>query len=470
MTVIIVWFRNDLRMHDHPALATAMADADTVIPVFIFNDEILHSRHSSANRNRFLLESLEDLQAGLQVGGSNLVIRSGNAAEQLRQLAVKTGAEAVYYSADYTPYAIKRDKTVKAELGLDKIAFRGFPGRLAVSNLDALHTKTDTTHKMFTPFYNNWQQVGRRDVAQLPSKLPALPTGLDTGQLPSLVTIAGDGLLSPGVLHGGETAARLRLKVFLQDAVIHYREANNIMALAGTSRLSSYLHFGCLSPREIETMLPSSEGATAWHRQLAWREFYHYILFKFPANANQEFQERYHGMEWDDNPAFLKAWQDGQTGYPIVDASMRQLLQEGWMHNRARLIVGSFLTKDLWLDWRAGEQHFMRLLIDGDQSNNNGNWQWIASVGVDPAPVFRRLYNPTLQQKNFDPDGAYVRQFVPELKDVPDEYLAEPWTMPVVLQQRVGCVIGKNYPAPIVDHKAARLKALDRYREAATRL
>jgi len=216
-------------------------------------------------------------------------------------------------------------------------------------------------------------------------------------------------------------------------------------------------------------MLPSSAGAAAWHRQLCWREFYHYILFKFPANAQQEFQERYHDMKWDNNKIYLAAWQDGRTGYPVVDASMRQLLDEGWMHNRARLIVGSFLTKDLWLDWRLGEQHFMRLLIDGDESNNNGNWQWIASVGVDPAPVFRRLYNPSLQQKNFDPDGAYVRKFVPELKNVPDKYLAEPWTMPKDVQIDVGCIIGQDYPAPIVDHKAARVAALDHYRHASAK-
>ena len=469
MKAIIVWFRNDLRLHDHPALVTALADADTVIPVFILNDAILHGRHGSANRNRFLLESLEDLATNLQARGSHLVIRSGDAAEQLPLLAKETGAEAIYYSADYTPYAIKRDKTVKAELAKQALGFRGFPGRLAVSGLDALHTKAGTTHKIFTPFFKNWLQVQRRALAVLPARLPAMPSQLNVGSLPSVKDLSGDGELSPNVLAGGETQARQRLQTWLEGGVKDYQETNNIMALAGTSRLSSYLHFGCLSPREIETMLPSSAGAAAWHRQLCWREFYHYILFKFPANAQQEFQERYHDMKWDNNKIYLAAWQDGRTGYPVVDASMRQLLDEGWMHNRARLIVGSFLTKDLWLDWRLGEQHFMRLLIDGDESNNNGNWQWIASVGVDPAPVFRRLYNPSLQQKNFDPDGVYVRKFVPELKNVPDKYLAEPWTMPKDVQVDVGCIIGQDYPAPIVDHKAARVAALDHYRQASAK-
>ena len=466
MKAIIVWLRNDLRVHDHPALVTAVADAEMVIPVFILNDAILHGRHGSANRNRFLLESLADLAASLQALGSDLVIRSGNAAEELQKLATETGAEAVYYSADYTPYAIKRDKTVKAALATQDLGFRGFPGRLAVSGLDALHTKAGTTHKIFTPFFKNWLQVQRRGLAILPTKLTVLPPNLEVGSVPTIKDTLDEGQLSPKVLRGGETQARERLESWLKVGVQDYQATNNIMALQGTSRLSSYLHFGCLSPREIETMLPSSAGAAAWHRQLCWREFYHYILFKFPANAQQEFQERYHDMPWDNNKIYLAAWAEGRTGYPVVDASMRQLLEEGWMHNRARLIVGSFLTKDLWLDWRLGEQHFMRWLIDGDECNNNGNWQWIASVGVDPAPVFRRLYNPSSQQKNHDPGGAYVRKFVPELMNVPDKYLAEPWTMPKEMQVEIGCIIGTDYPLPIVDHKQARLTALDNYRKA----
>ncbi|MBC7707853.1 deoxyribodipyrimidine photo-lyase [Polaromonas sp.] len=465
MKTVIVWFRNDLRLHDHPALVTATQDADVVIPVFIFNNTLLKDGHSSDNRNRFLLESLTDLKKSLSELGSDLVIRAGSASTELRKLALEVSAEDIYYSADYTPYAIKRDKTVKQALANDDINFRGFPGRLAVSNLNALHTKAGTTHKVFTPFFRNWLEVQRRPVAVLPSKLPAIPDALDVGSIPALETITAKINLSPNVLPGGERAARERLHDFLENDIDDYKQANNVMAVAGTSRLSSYLHFGCISPREIETMLPETDGARAWHRQLAWREFYNYIIFKFPTNADLEFQERYRGLTWDDDPKLLQAWKDGQTGYPIVDASMRQLRAEAWMHNRARLIVGSFLTKDLLLDWRHGEAYFMHLLIDGDEANNNGNWQWIASVGVDPAPVFRRLYNPSLQQKNYDPDGVYVRQFVPELKLVPGEYLAEPWTMPEDVQKTANCIIGTDYPAPVVDHKTARLVALDKYRK-----
>ncbi|MDL2341796.1 MAG: deoxyribodipyrimidine photo-lyase [Patescibacteria group bacterium] len=466
MKTIIVWYRNDLRLSDHPALITAVEAADVVVPVFIFNDSLLTGHHSSANRNRFLLECLSDLKHNLQAKGSDLLVRSGQAEEILVALANELEADEIYYSADYTPHAIKRDKAVKAALESAGLKFRGFPGRLAVSSLENLKTKAGTLHKVFTPFYKNWLQIERRQLAVLPDSLTPLATHIDVGNFEVIEDSIDTKLLSPDVLKGGETAARKRLTEFLDTGINTYQETNNNMSMAGTSRLSSYLHFGCLSPLEIETLLPQSTGAEAWRRQLAWREFYHYILFFFPNNAQQEFQERFRSLKWEKNETAFVAWALGKTGYPVVDAAMRQLLQEGWMHNRSRLIVGSFLTKDLGLDWRLGEQHFMRWLIDGDEANNNGNWQWIASVGVDPAPVFRRLYNPTLQQLNYDPDGSYVRKFVPELNDVPDKYLAEPWTTPAAIQQSSNCLIGRDYPAPIVDHKLARVAALDRYREA----
>ena len=467
MKTIIVWFRNDLRVSDVPALATAATDADVVIPIFILNTDILKGRHGSSNRNRFLFESLKDLTKNLKSLGSNLIIRQGDSAEVLKSLSQEFSADAVYYSADYSPYSIKRDKTVKSLLDVTGVTFRGFPGRLIVSNFDNLHTKSETIYKVFTPFYKNWQQIQRRQLAVLPKQLPSLPDKIDLGELPDLDSFTDAKLLSPDVVAGGESEAQKRLEEWLKDGVADYRENNNDLALNGTSRMSSYLHFGCLSPLEIESMLPDNDGARAWHRQLCWREFYNYILFNFPNNAKQEFQERYRNLDWSEDEDFLKAWQDGQTGYPIIDASMRQLLTEGWMHNRARLIVGSFLTKDLWIDWRLGEKHFMNWLLDGDEANNNGNWQWITSVGVDPAPIFRRLYNPGSQQKNHDPNGVYIRRHVLELADVPNEYLAEPWTMPKDVQVASHCIIGQDYPEPIVDHAEARRATLERFRQAA---
>lgn len=465
MKTIIVWFRNDLRVHDHPALAQAAKDGDYVIPVFILNDALLNGPHASANRTRFLLECLQDLKKSLRSKGADLVVRRGNAASELQKLVSDTAAEAIYFTADYTPYAVARDKTVKNALS-NKVELRAFPGRLAIDSFDNLQTKSGTPHKVFTPFWKQWLSIERRGIAAPPRSL-LLPSTITMGTLPALSEVTQKTDLSPDVLPGGESEARKRLATFLDGPIATYHQGQNDMAKSQTSRLSSYLHFGCLSPREVETMLPDDIGARAWHRQLCWREFYHYIVFAFP-NVRQEFQERYRSLAWNNDKKLLRAWQQGQTGYPVVDAGMRQLLQEGWMHNRARLIVGSFLTKDLWIDWRQGETHFMRWLIDGDIANNNGNWQWIASVGVDPAPVYRRLYNPTLQQKNFDPSGTYVRKYVSELKNVPDKYLAKPWMMPEDVQKEAQCIIGKDYPKPIVDHKAARQAALEQYRSAHT--
>jgi deoxyribodipyrimidine photo-lyase len=268
---------------------------------------------------------------------------------------------------------------------------------------------------------------------------------------------------------GGRQAAAARLRQFLEQRIGRYHELHDDLAADATSRLSADLHFGVLSAREIEAAVleaganpHKTDGAVAFRRQLAWRDFYHYVLGHFPDNAQLEFQERYRRLAWETDDGLAEAWREGRTGYPIVDAAMRQLLTEAYMHNRARLIVGSFLTKDLGLDWRIGEAHFMRHLIDGDTANNNGNWQWIASVGVDPAPMFRRLYNPMTQQERYDPTGAYVRRYVPELARVPLAYLARPWEMPLEVQQAAGCVIGRDYPAPVVDHALARQAAIER--------
>lgn len=463
MKTIIVWYRNDLRVRDHPALAKATQEADRVVPLFIVDPKIVRGKHAGSNRNRFLLESLDDLKKSLKNLGGDLVIRSGDASTELKKIITELHADAVFYTADYSPYAIRRDKLIHKEYENETVEIRAFPGRLIVSTVGKIATKSGTPHKVFTPFWKAWQQVGRRDIAEIPKKIH-LPSGCNVGRLPALGDMVIKKDLSPQALVGGETEARRRLAAFLDSDIHDYHDSNNDMAADVTSRLSAYLHFGCISPLEIESQLPSSQGARAWHRQLAWREFYHFILLKNPTNSRQEFQEKYRKLRWKKNDKLFHAWQQGQTGYPAVDAAMRQLNQEGWMHNRGRLIVGSFLTKDLWLDWRLGEAYFMQMLIDGDQANNNGNWQWIASVGVDPAPVYRRLYNPSSQRDKFDPTGEYVRRYIPELQNVPDKYLSEPWTMPSTLQQEAECVIGKDYPAPIVDHKEARGFALEQYR------
>jgi deoxyribodipyrimidine photo-lyase len=452
----LLWYRRDLRIADHPALHAALED-DRVVPVFCFDDRLLHGRHASGPRTQFLLECLRDLDRSLRKRGSGLVIRHGRPERELSRLAREVGATAIHASADPGPFAARRDARV-ADLVLH-------PGLGAVD--EPLLTKAGKPYTVFTPFHRAWLAAGRRDVLPAPRKLPPLPAKVRKGRVPSLAALGLEQEVAEP-LPGGEAAGRERMRRFLADGVREYGDGHDALDREGTSRLSAYLHFGCVSVRELEAGLPRGAGADAYRRQLCWRDFFHGVLQRFPANARSEFQERYRGgrLRWSYARRRFERWCAGQTGFPLVDAGMRQLLREGWMHNRARLVVGSFLTKDLGIDWRWGERHFMRLLIDGDEANNNGNWQWIASVGVDPAPAFRRIFNPALHMERFDPDGGYVRRYVPELRAVPDRYLREPWTMPLALQRDIGCVIGSDYPAPIVDHAQARREALTRYRDA----
>ena len=462
MKTVILWYRNDLRIHDLPALATA-AQADFVVPVFIFSQSLLGGKHSSSNRNRFLLECLEELKSSLQNLGADLVVRQGKPEEALLKLMQETGATEVICTKDFTPFAVNRDERVSAMINDHGYGFTQLPGRLAIDSFDGLVTGSGGPYKVFTPFWRKWEGISRREISQIPISLK-LPNQLEVGSLPTLTNITKFENLAVNPLKGGEKAARERMNTWLQSGIFEYDATHDLLGRDATSRLSSYLHFGCLSVRELETLIPDGEGPAAWHRQLCWRDFYHYIIKQFPANAQLEYQERYRDMKWSYDEELLRAWKEGRTGYPVVDAAMRQLLSEGWMHNRARLIVGSFLTKDLGLDWRLGEQHFMKYLIDGDQANNNGNWQWIASVGVDPAPIFRRLYNPTRQQERYDEEGIYVRKYVPELAKVDLKYLAEPSKMSEAEQKATECMIGTDYPLPIVDHAKARDEALARYR------
>ena len=459
----IVWFRRDLRVHDHPALRAALDSAGTVVPVFCFDDGLLGGRHASGPRTQFLLECLGELDAALRQRGSRLFLRHGPPWRELPALAAEVGADAVHVSADVGPFARRRQHEVKDALG-GTVQFRVHPGLFAVDRLDAIRTRAGDPYTVFTPFARSWSAQSRRDVLGAPRRLPAPPAGLAPGTLPALGDLGLEQECEDPA-PGGESAARERLRRFLADTVDGYAQGRDQLGAEQVSRLSPYLHFGCISPREVEHRLPEGEGATAYRRQLCWRDFYAHVLGHYPANARSEFQSRYRGtIRWSRARTRFDAWCEGRTGYPAVDAGMRQLRREGWMHNRARLVVGSFLTKDLGIDWRWGERWFMRLLLDGDEASNNGNWQWIASVGVDPQPAFRRLFNPSRQQERFDPGGAYVRRYLPELADVPDAYITEPWTMPAEVQERVGCRIGRDYPAPIVDHAQARREALTRYR------
>jgi deoxyribodipyrimidine photo-lyase len=445
MPPAIVWFRRDLRTHDHPALREALARHGEIVPFFCLDDRLLHGRHASGPRTQFMLECLHDLDASLD---GRLVVRRGPPERELARLARETGAEDVYFSADVSPFARGRGRRVHAT----GLRLHARPGLTVAGDVG--------DYGVFAPFHRRWLKEPRREVLGAPRKLRGPRAGGDG--IPALEELGlRQEVEEP--MTGGESEGRRRLANFLRGPVETYGEDEQ-----RSSRLSPYLHFGCVSPREVESRLPGGEGPEELRRQLAWRDYFHRVLLHHPENATQEHQPRYRGsLAWEHDDERLHVWQQGRTGYPLVDAGMRQLRREGWMHNRARLVVASFLTKHLGIDWRLGERWFMRLLIDGDEANNNGNWQWIASVGVDPQPAYRRIYNPARQMERFDPRGTYVRRNVPELRDVPDRHLREPWTMPDELQRSAGCVIGRDYPAPIVDHLEARREALERYRAAA---
>jgi deoxyribodipyrimidine photo-lyase len=463
----LVWLRRDLRLHDHPALRAALDAGGPVVPVFCFDDRILRGRHASGPRTQFLLDSLADLGHSLRRRGGGLVLRRGRPERILPRLVAELGADHVFWSQDVGPFARRRDEAVGSALESAGAQVAVLPGLFAVDEPSALRTAAGAPYTVFTPFHRAWLLCRRRDVLPAPRRLPPLPSGLRPGSLPGLQDLGLEEMVDEPA-PGGEQAARGAMQRFLSAGSTGYESAHDDMGREGTSRLSPYLHFGCISPRELEERLGREGGAEAFRRQLCWREFYAHVLAHFPENSHHEFQARYRGtIRWSQARRRFEAWCTGRTGYPLVDAAMRQLRREGWMHNRGRLVVASFLTKDLGIDWRWGESWFMRLLIDGDEANNNGNWQWIASVGVDPQPPYRRIYNPARQQQRFDPTGAYVRRYVPELWQVPDDYLAEPWTMPRTMQTAVRCVIGRDYPAPIVAHATARRQALARYGEAA---
>jgi deoxyribodipyrimidine photo-lyase len=469
--VALLWFRRDLRVHDHPALRAALDTSDRIVPVFCLDDRLLHGRHASGSRTAFLLDCLTDLDQRLAARGARLVIRHGPAERELPALAAETGARDIHCTSDPGPYGTGQGDRARAALHQAGVRWHAHPGISVLDDVCALRTTQDRPYTVFTPFYRKWAEAARRPVLDSPEQI-ALPAKVRHGRVPSLRSLGlRREVAEPAP--GGETAGLARLASFLDGPLRGYAQDRDLAGQDGSSRLSPYLRFGCLSPRAVEDQLPATgaaaEGAAALRRQLCWRDFYQHVLAHHPENARQEQQPRYRGrLNWVADEAAFTAWTQGRTGFPLVDAGMRQLLREGWMHNRVRMVVGSFLTKDLGIDWRRGEAWFMRLLLDGDQASNNGNWQWIASVGADPQPVSRRIFSPVRQQQRFDPHGRYVRAYLPELAQVADQYLAEPWLMPPAEQQRAGCQIGRDYPAPIVDHPAARRAALDRYRDAAS--
>ncbi len=459
--VAIAWFRRDLRLNDNPALAAACAVGE-VVPVFCFERGLHSGRHASANRNAFLLASLRELDEGLRAAGSRLHYRSGDPAVQIPRLARECGASEVHVNRDHTAHARGRDRRVQERLEPDGVELVGHTG-ISCAEIATIETGSGGPYRVFTPFYRAWSRSGRRDLARRPRKIDS--PRIEVGRAASERTL-GIGARAKRVAQEfgpGERAGRERMRAAVARADDYHR----VRDLAGedaTTRLSPHLHFGTVSARELELALlgRGTKGALELRRQVGWRDFWLNVIRHFPANRTKEYDERMRGLRWRSSAEDLAAWKQGRTGVPWIDAGMRQLLEEGWMHNRVRMAVASYLTKNLLIDWREGESHFMEHLLDGDESQNNGNWQWAASVGVDPQPYFR-VFNPVRQQQRFDPDGTYVRRWVPELDAFPDNHLAAPWEAPEEVQREASCLIGDDYPEPLVDLKESRAEAIARF-------
>ncbi len=434
MRTAVVLFTRDLRVHDHPALAEAAAAAERVVPLFVLDDGILGSGLARPNRVRFLLDSLVNLRRSLRDLGGTLVVRRGDVVAQTMAVAAETGAEAVMLSADVSGYAQARER----HLAAGRVEVRALPGVTVVPPGELVPAGGDH-FRVFTPYWRRWSEAELRPVRRAPRRL-STPAGLAAGRLPALADLAC-GQPASELPVGGEGEGRARLARWLRSGLARYGELHDDPAADGTSRLSPYLHFGCLSAREVAGRAAGRPGAEPFLRQLAWRDFFHQLLAARPEAARDDYRRRRAG--WNDDPDGLAAWKAGRTGFPLVDAGMRQLVREGWMHNRARLVAGSFLTKHLQVDWRLGAAHFSDLLVDGDVAQNSGNWQWVAGTGADTRP--NRVLNPVLQARRHDPEGAYVRRYVEELADVSGPALFEPW--------KHGGV--DEYPPPLVDQAEA---------------
>jgi deoxyribodipyrimidine photo-lyase len=464
MKTAIWWIRRDLRLSDSQALAEALAEAGCVIPIFILDPVLLESARAGEGRLAFLFDGLRALDIQLRSKGSTLIIRQGDPVGELLALFQQTGAEGIYAEEDFSPFARKRDERVRRDLPLNLL-----PG-LTVHPCDMFRKSDGIPYTVFTPFSRMWRSLpGPGKPFTAPASLPSVPP-LARLEIPNSTNHSAR-VLFPA----GENAAQQRLSAFTENAISRYAEERNRLDLDGTSGLSPYLRFGMISARQAAWSALQAEahadtpagrqGAQTWLIELIWRDFYFSVLNYFPRVHRKAFRQGMDRIPWRDDVSGFYAWCAGLTGYPVVDAGMRQLNATGWMHNRARMITASFLTKDLLIDWRKGEGYFMQHLIDADPAANNGGWQWTAGTGTDAAPYFR-VFNPVLQGRKFDPHGANVRRWVPELASVPDVYIHAPWEMPVEIQRQAGCLIGRDYPAPIVDHSLARQRALDAYRSS----
>lgn len=470
---ILVWFRRDLRLHDNPALFEA-AKTGTVIPVFIKDDKAAGKWALGGASTWWLHHSLEELQKDLAAKGIDLILREGDSLTVLKNLLKETGAETVHWNRRYEPWAVKQDSAIKEQLKEDGFAVHSFNAHLLCEPWE-IKNGSGNPYKVFTPFWKACMNFLHSKPFHPPFALPKLK-GVDK-------KIASDDLkkwqllpTKPDWAKGfnawqpGEKGAQKAFKDFLKKGIEIYKSQRDYPSIDATSQLSPHLAFGEISPRQlvfaVRHAIDSGDidprnvsQAEHFITEIGWREFAYHLLFHFPHTTDKPLNEKFSNFPWEHDPKGLRAWHKGQTGYPLIDAGLRQLWQTGWMHNRVRMIVGSFLVKNLLLPWQDGAHWFWDTLVDADLASNTLGWQWVGGCGADAAPYFR-IFNPITQSERFDVKGTYIREFVPELKNLPDEFIHAPWLAPPLVLKEAGITLGKDYPLPLMDHAFARNRAL----------
>ncbi|NUK25486.1 cryptochrome/photolyase family protein [Streptomyces lunaelactis] len=448
MSVAVMLFTSDLRLHDQPALRAAVRGTDAVVPLFVLDPGIRRSGFDAPNRRAFLADCLASLDAGLHERGGRLVIRIGGVVEQVCRVVVESGARSVHIAAGFSAYAVRREERLREALTALRCVLHVHDG-VSTALPPGQVTPADRDHfAVFAPYFNSWQAAGLRETVAAPDSVPV--PELAGHPLPKRTAVTG---VSPGLAKGGEREGRRRLSAWLADGsagIGAYEERQNDLAGDASSRLSPHLHFGTLSATELVHRARREGGpaADAFVRQLAWRDFHHQVLAARPDAAHADYRAR--GDHWRGDEKEIDAWKEGRTGCPIVDAAMRHLLYEGWMPGRGRLLAASYLTKTLYVDWRIGARHFLDLLVDGDIADNQLNWQWVAGTGTDTRP--NRVLDPLAQAKRIDPHGDYVRRWVPELAHLAAPAIHQPWKLDGLDRARL------DYPDPLVDQAEGRAR------------
>lgn len=471
----LLWFRQDLRLDDNPALQAAIQSGLPILPIFILDDETPSEWRIGGASRWWLHHSLHSLNESLKKIGGELLLFKGNSQDILNKLVKENNVQHVFWNRLYEPYAIARDKEIKQNLKTHGLNVESFQA-LLLHEPWSIKNKSGNCFQVYTPYSKTCFEVANHDMGIAPPdkiNMAICNANLSLIDLDLLPKISWDKEF-PNYWQPGENGAWKKFEWFLENAIHSYKEDRNRPDLPFVSRLSPHIHWGEISLRRVwnrvETFMHSrsddvfNKNAEHFLKELLWREFAHHLLYHFPDLPESPLNKKFESFPWQEDNDALRQWQRGLTGYPIVDAGMRELWTTGWMHNRVRMIVGSFLVKNLRLHWRHGENWFWDCLVDADLANNAASWQWIAGCGADAAPYFR-IFNPILQGQKFDPNGDYVRKFVPELATMPKEYIHRPWEAPPLILNAAGVELGTTYPKPIVDHAQARDRALEAFKE-----